>query len=295
MMLDGIVVLRLARSDEARRRRKIARVDQAHLRGLMVVHAEQQEAAALGGAEAEEISRGRAARAGRVSALVAAEVMAEHPAGPMLLVEPDIEERPAVGRPFEAAVIVGDLGIDDGAGLRLDDVHREELRALGVDRVGDQCVVGAVRDVGDAEIGVVAGKRVAVDQELLGAAVSRRAAEQRMLTAGDEARVVGEGAVGRGDRGVVLLDAALHLGEEQLLQRLGLGHDGLGVGVLGFEMSADLGIEHGGIAHHRLPIVGAQPCIVVHPHDAVMRGGERPAGGAGRGYPRAREFGVHAG
>ena len=64
--------------------------------------------------------------------------------------------------------------------------------------------------------------------------------------------------------------AALHLGEEQLLQRLGLGRDALGVGILGFEMGADLGVEHSRIAHHRLPIGGAQPCVVVHPHDSVL-------------------------
>ena len=77
----------------------------------------------------------------------------------MLVVEPDIEQRPAVGRPFKAAVVVDDQVIDNGAGFRLDDLDRVELRAFGVDGVGDELVVGAMRDIGDAEIGVVLGKQ----------------------------------------------------------------------------------------------------------------------------------------
>ena len=71
-----------------------------------------------------------------------------------------------------------------------------------------------------------------------------------------------------------------------LLQSLGVGHRGLGVGVLCLEMGADLGIEQSGIAHHLLPVLGAKPGVVVNPLDAVMqrdRGtvkGARPADGA---------------
>ena len=89
--------------------------------------------------------------------------MAQSLAGAVLVVEPDIEQRPAVGRPFKAAVVVDDQVIDNGAGFRLDDLDRVELRAFGVDGVGDELVVGAMRDIGDAEIGVVLGKSVAVD------------------------------------------------------------------------------------------------------------------------------------
>ena len=81
-----------------------------------------------------------------------------------------------------------------------------------------------MRDIGDAEISVVLGKRVAVDQDLLLTAIPLHSTEQRVLPAGDEARVVGKRPVGRGNRGIVFLDAALHLGKEALLQRLGVGH-----------------------------------------------------------------------
>ncbi len=149
-------------------------------------------------------------------------------------------------------------------------------------------MIGAVGDIGDAEIGVRLGERVAVDQDLLLAAAPAvgLAAEQGMLAADLVARVVGEGAVRRGHARIVLLDAALHLGEERLLQRLGVGHHRLGVGVLRLEMGADLRIEHRGIAHHRLPVVGAQPGVVVHALDAVM--GLTPTGGGRRAARRAR-------
>ena len=117
------------------------------------------------------------------------------------------------------------MGIDDGAGRGLDDVHGAEFRALGIDGISDEPVVGAVRDIGDAEIGVVLGESVAVDQNLLIAAAPREPAEQRVLTAGHEARVVGERAVRRRHRRIVFLDASLHLGEELLLQLFGVGHD----------------------------------------------------------------------
>ena len=51
LMVHGIVVLLLARGDQARRRKRIVCVNQADLGSLMVVHAEEQETAALGGAQ----------------------------------------------------------------------------------------------------------------------------------------------------------------------------------------------------------------------------------------------------
>ena len=54
-----------------------------------------------------------------------------------------------------------------------------------------------------------------------------------------------------------------------VLQRRRVGQRALGVGVLGFEIGADLGLEHGGVAHHLLPVVGAQPSVIVDQLDAV--------------------------
>ncbi len=110
--------------------------------------------------------------------------------------------------------------LDESAGGGLDDVDGVELGALGIDGIGDQAVVWAVGDAGDAEISVRLGERVAVEQDLLLAAFARLAAEERMLAAGDEAGVIGEGPVGSGNAGIVLLDAALHLGEERRLELL---------------------------------------------------------------------------
>ncbi len=156
---------------------------------------------------------------------VRADGMAQDLARAVLVVEPDVEQRPTVRRPFEVSVIVGDVGIDDGAGRGLDDVNGAEFRALCIDGISDEPVVGAVRDIGNAEIGMVLGECVAVDQNLLIAAVAREPAEQGMLTARHEARVVGERAVRRRHRGIVFLDTFLHLGEELLLQLFGVGHE----------------------------------------------------------------------
>src|SRR5580704_3241458 len=51
VMLDGIVMLRFAPADDPWNGRRILGIDQAYLGGLVVVHTEQQEAAALGEAE----------------------------------------------------------------------------------------------------------------------------------------------------------------------------------------------------------------------------------------------------
>ncbi len=201
----------------------------------------------------------------------------------MFVVDEDIEQALAVAGPFERAVVVGDALIDELPGRRLDNVHRIELGALGIDRIGDQAVVRAVRDARNAEVGVRLGERVAVDQHLLLAARPRHAAEQRMLTARHVARVIGKPTVRRGHRGVVFLDAPLHLGEQALLQRVGVGHHRRGMGVFLFEMGPDCGIEQRGIAHHRLPVRGPQPSVVVNPPDAVVQRHGRDA--AGKGTP----------
>jgi hypothetical protein len=86
------------------------------------------------------------------------------------------------------------------------------------------------------------------------------------LAIADEIRI---GAVRARHRGVVLLDASFHFGKQRFLQLFGVGERGLGVGVLGLEIAADLRVEHGRIAHHLAPIVRAQPGVVVRQRDAV--------------------------
>ena len=134
-------------------------------------------------------------------------------------------------------------------------------------------MVWAVGDAGDAEISVRLGKRVAIKQDLLVAALARHAAVKRMLPANDETVVIGESPVGSRNPGVILFDTALHLGEQRRLELFGVGHGGLRIGILGVEIGPDLGIEQSGIAHHRLPVVGAKPGVIVNALDAVIAGG----------------------
>ncbi len=109
VMIDRIIVLGLARRDETWRRGGIGGVDQADLGRLVVVHAEQEEAAVLGRAEAEEIARiGLLVDEGVGG--IGADRVTQHTARAVLVVEPDVEQRPAVGRPFQRPVGVGDAG-----------------------------------------------------------------------------------------------------------------------------------------------------------------------------------------
>ncbi len=91
-----------------------------------------------------------------------------------------------------------------------------------------------------------------------------------MLAPGRIAGVVLEGAVGLGDRGVVGLDAALHLLEQLVLQRLARRQQRLGVGVLSLQVGPDVRLERGGIAQHLAPVVVLHPGIVVHPRPAEL-------------------------
>ena len=104
MMLDRIVVLGLARGDETRRRRRIVRVDKADLGGLVVVHAEQEEAAVCVSPRPRKKPGSCCSWIERVW-LRRADGMAQDLAGAVLVVEPDIEQRPAVGRPFEPPLL----------------------------------------------------------------------------------------------------------------------------------------------------------------------------------------------
>ena len=76
-------------------------------------------------------------------------------------------------------------------------------------------------------------------------------------------RIIGVRPIGCGHRGIVFLDAALHLGEQLLLQRRRVGHHRFVIGVLALEEVADVLRQQRGIVHHLLPVVGLQPVIVV--------------------------------
>src|SRR4051812_47883586 len=100
------------------------------------MHAEQKEAPVLRRAEPEKMT-GVVLLMDNVVGILGADGVSEHPARAMLVVEPDVEKPAAVGCPFQRSIIVGDAGLDERAGISLDDVDRVELRAFGVDGVSD--------------------------------------------------------------------------------------------------------------------------------------------------------------
>ena len=89
MMIDRVIVLGLARRNEARGRQGIGGIDQADLGRLMIVHAEQKEAAILGRAETEEIARVGLLVDKGVAGL-GADRVTQHAARAVLVVEPDV-------------------------------------------------------------------------------------------------------------------------------------------------------------------------------------------------------------
>ena len=119
-------------------------------------------------------------------------------------------------------------------------------------------------------IGLALRLLVAVEQDLLLAAAAWPPAQARILAAGDVAHEVLVSPVRSRHRAVVFLDARFHLGIERRLQLARIGQRGVGVGVLRLQVGADLLIEHRGVAHHLLPVAGAQPGVLVDQLDAVM-------------------------
>ena len=116
---------------------------------------------------------------------------------------------------------------------------------------------------------MVGRQRVAVEDDFDIAAVARHAAEQFVLPAFAELAHIGERPVRRRHAGIVLLDAATHFRNQRLLQAGGVAEQAFGVVVLGFEIGADIRIEHRGIAQHLLPVGVLQPRIIICDGDAV--------------------------
>jgi len=90
LMMDGVIVLRLPPGHKARRSRRVGGVDQAHLGGLLIMHAEQEEAPVLRRAEAKEVTR-VILLMNDVVASVGAYRMSKHAARAVLFVKPDVE------------------------------------------------------------------------------------------------------------------------------------------------------------------------------------------------------------
>src|SRR5512145_2067045 len=128
-MIDRIIVLGLARRDQPRWRRRIGGVDQADLGGFVVVNAEQEETPVLSRVQPEEIAWVILFVDDRVSAFRSKGVT-QQTARTMLVVEPDIEQSAAVGRPFQRAAGVNDARLHESTGCRLDHIYPVELRPV---------------------------------------------------------------------------------------------------------------------------------------------------------------------
>ena len=102
VVIDAVIMLAFAGRDEAGRGARIGRIDQADLGGFVVVDAEQKVAPILRCADAEEVA-GVGLLVHETVGRIAADRVAQQTARAVLVVEPDIEEVPAVGAPFERA------------------------------------------------------------------------------------------------------------------------------------------------------------------------------------------------
>ena len=212
---------------------------------------------------------------------------AEDLGGPGVLVAPDPEQPPAVGREDQAAVGALDRRSQDLAGRQVADADREIFRALLIDGPGVEGVVGTVLGRADLEEGLALAERLLVEQHLFAPLHARLRAPwaarvDRMLSADLVTDVVVPGAVGLRDRAVVLFDPPLHLGEHLGLQGFRSGQHGLGVGVLRLKVLADVGPQRLGVAQDLLPVVVLHPAVVVDADAAQLLDAPGALGGDGR-------------
>ena len=249
----------------------------------MVIGRDHDEAPALGLSDAEEKAGVRFLVDHGVRARIAPHAVAAHLVGPVVLVDHGVEDRLAVGRPDDIAVGVLDGPVDDRSGCDVADEEAVALRAVEVQRVGEAAVVVTVLAVPDPEIGLALGLAVAVQQQRFRRFIlARCAAVERMLAALDIAAVVGPRPVRCRHRGIVLLHASAHLGVERLPERRVGSEEGLRVGVLGLQVGADLRVERLGLAHDPLPVGILEPGVIVAARDAVQRRRNGPSGRSGR-------------
>ena len=206
---------------------------------------------------------------------------------PVVVVQLDVEERFRIRRPDHAAVGF----LDDVGGVRgrfpVAHADGEIFRTSNVRAPCLEHMVGRVTRAAEPEVFALLCKFIAVDDETGFAAVAGCSSDLLVLAAFTVFLEVGERPVGRGDAGIVLLDAAAHFRDKLLLQRFGVAQYGVGVGILSFEIGADVRLEHRRFAQHLLPVVVLQPRIVVGHGDAVMREAVRAARRDGR------RFGIH--
>ena len=291
-VLDAVLVAGHTGLDEAGRSGWRVGVDQPAFVGLVIVHVDDDELARLRQPDANVKTDIGLLEHQDVFCRRCADAVSPDRHRSVVLVEPHVEHRGVVTRPYDGAARVGDFVGEIPARRHVPNPDRVQFRALVVDAIGEQFVIRAVRDRAERPVGLGFGLSVTVEQDGFRSPATGPPADAWVLPAGNGGRVVVPRAIGRGHRTVVLLDACLHLLEQRFLQRIGAGHGGLHIGVFGLEIGADIRVEQLRAAHDVLPVGSAQPGVVVGQRDAMMRDCDRLLGGARR---RKRRFGLRRG
>ena len=275
-MFDAVFVAGLASSDQDRRACRVGCIDQVYFARLVVVDDDLDEAVGLGAADGDEEAGVGFLVDLDVGVVLGPQRMAPDRLRAVVFIEADVEQRAAIGGPYNAAARIGDDVGKVLAGCKIAEADRRKLRALVVDGVGEDRVVGAVGGGAELPIGLALRLDIAVEENCFALAAARPAAQARVLPANFIARIIVERAIGRGHGAVVLLEAAFHLGKQRFPQGGDIGHRGFGVGILGFEIGADVARKLGGLTHHLLPVVRPEPGIVVADRNAVVGGNRWP-------------------
>ncbi len=202
------------------------------------------------------------------------------------------EDRFGIFGPNQIALRVFDHVRQVLAGGQVAETDLVIFRAFVVDGVGGDAVIGA--PFKGPEVPEFLARRflVAVEQDLfrscglLADGINRDAGLNGVLAAGAEAARIGVRAVRRRNGGIVFLDAAFHLREQFVLQRLGVGHQGGAVCVLRVQMLADFRVERFRLAKDILPVRVFQPCELVLPREAKLGDFVRARLGGGRNERR---------
>ena len=280
-MLDLVLDVVLAWRNAVRCCVGIGKIDEPDFRRLMVVLRDACELARLGFGQRYKILRIDGLENQRVVAGLRADTMAQHAVRTMISIKLHVVERGRIRDPCHATSAFGNDVGDVVAGLDVAHARGVDFRTGFVAQPCHEAVVRRMAHIAELEIGFAFRQRVAVEQDFRRAAAAGLAANLRILRAFAKAREIGECAIGRGHRGVVLLDAALHFRKQRVLQFARVGERRVRIGVLGFEIGANVRRQRRRIADHGLPVGVAQPAVLIRQRDAMPGRGACAHFGAG--------------
>ena len=275
MVLDVVLHSGVASRDQLEVGLGLFKIDQPHLRGLMVVGRDVAVAAGgmpSDGNEKSGIGFGEHAHIRRHRR---AQPMPEDSRRPVILIEPHVVEgRSVVGPNNRARRIRNDVG-EIGSAVEGPDARRVEFGASVIGQPRQQAMVLRMGCGAEPEERLALCECVAVEQKFFRAALTRLATEQRMLPVQAITDVVSVGAVGVRHRQVVFFDPALHFGEQRVLQRRRVVQRTVAIVVLGLQIGADLRIQLLRVAHYLAPVRGLEPGELVAHRNAMERLGMR--------------------